>query len=288
MSEQLHYIRPRTVADAVAALAADGDGAVPLAGGTDLLVQMRGGDRSVRTLVDIKAIPDLHELHVDAGEIHIGAAISLRALAEDPDIGATLPALVRAARSIGTTQVRSRATLLGNLCNASPAADTAPVLLALDAQILVEGSAGSRTIPLHQWFTGVKRTALARGELAVGVRVPRPAPGTRMGFARQGRIRGHDLAIVNVAAVLDAGRRSLRIAIGSCAPTPLLLPALEFDTLEADPMDALLDAAEGAVCPISDLRGSAAYRRAILAALLRRLYGGLLTEEGRDRCTASN
>jgi CO/xanthine dehydrogenase FAD-binding subunit len=274
------YVRARSV-DEACRLLAEGDGASILAGGTDLLVEIRNGLRSPKLLVDIKSIDELAQLRIDGPEFTIGASVALNVLAEHRAIRAPLPALADAALSIGTYQLRNRATLAGNLCNASPAADSAPVLLVLDAELAVTGSNGHRTIPVSDLFTGVKRTCLASDEIVTDISIPAPRGGTRTAFLKQQRIRGHDLAVINVAGSYAPNANTLKVAVGSCAPTPVLLEPIDargnsFESL----VDHVIKLAERATSPISDVRASAAYRRAVLPVLLRRLLDRLLDEGG--------
>lgn len=274
------YARPRSVEEASRLLGEAGDARV-LAGGTDLLVEIRNGLRAPELLVDVKSIDELGRLEIGDSDFVIGACVPLNVIAEHRGIRDALPALADAALSIGTYQLRNRATLVGNLCNASPAADSAPVLLTLDAAVSVSGPQGRRVVPIAELFAGVKRTCLARGEIATDVRIPRPSPDTRTAFLKQQRIRGHDLAVVNVAASLSPGRNALRVAVGSCAPTPVLLDPVD---ASADSLDALVERvvalAESATSPISDVRASAAYRRAVLPVLIRRSIESLFKTGG--------
>lgn len=281
------YVCPRSVDEACRHLA-EGDDARVLAGGTDLLVEIRNGLRAPRLLVDIKSIDPLGRLDADGPELVIGAAVSLNRIAEHPAVRSRLPALADAALSIGTYQIRNRATLVGNLCNASPAADTAPVLLTLGAVLAVAGPDGKRTVPVRGLFTGVKRISLRPAEIVTAVRIPVPERGTRTAFLKQQRIRGHDLAIVNVAGTLALGEGALRVAVGSCAPTPVLLEPVDASGGSVEAIaDRIIERAEEATCPISDVRASAAYRSAVLRVLLRRLAERLLDGGGGSWITRS-
>ena len=271
------YVRARSVEEACRLLAeADAD-ALILAGGTDLLVEIRNGLRSPKLLIDIKGIDELAHFQVDGPEVIIGASVPLNVLAEHRAIRISLRALADAAFSIGTYQLRNRATLAGNVCNASPAADSAPVLLSLDAKVSVVGADGRRTISISELFTGVKRTCLTPGEIVADIRIPAPADGARTAFLKQQRIRGHDLAVVNVAGSYAPGTETLKVAVGSCAPIPVLLDPIDVsgNSLESI-VDHVITLAEAATSPISDVRASAAYRRVVLPVLLRRLLDRLL------------
>ncbi len=275
------YVRARSV-DETCRLLAESDDASVLAGGTDLLVEIRNGLRSPKLLIDVKSIDELQRLDVDGPERVIGATVPLNRLAEHRSIRDALPALADAALSIGTYQLRNRATLAGNLCNASPAADSAPVLLSLDATLSVAGTAGRRTVPISELFTGVKRTCLAPGEIVTDVRIPATEGETRTAFLKQRRIRGHDLAVVNVAGAYAPDTGTLKVAVGSCAPTPVLLDPIDASGAVDAVAGRAIELAEAAVSPISDVRASAAYRRAVLPVLLRRLVDRLLDGGGRS------
>ena len=276
MRGTFEYVRVRTVDEACRHLADAAGEAAVLAGGTDLLVEIRNGIRSPRLLVDCKSVEALDQVDVRDGALTIGASVPLNRLIEQADVRTAAPALASAAASIGTYQLRNRATLIGNLCNASPAADSAPVLLVLDAEVHIRGTSESRTLPVRDFFMGVKRIALRPDEIVTAVAFRRPAH-VRTAFRKQQRIRGHDLAVVNVAGAYDPEARQLRLAVGSCAPTPVLLDPISTDG--SDPAGTAMQAIEVAmqtVSPISDVRASEDHRRAILPVLIRRAVADLL------------
>jgi len=275
------YVRARSIEEACRLLAETDADASILAGGTDLLVEIRNGLRSPKLLIDVKGISELAHFQVDGPEVIIGASVPLNVLAEHRAIRESLPALADAAFSIGTYQLRNRATLAGNVCNASPAADSAPVLLSLDAKLSIVAANGRRTMPISELFTGVKRTCLAPGEIVTDIRIPAPADGARTAFLKQQRIRGHDLAVVNVAGSYAPGTETLKVAVGSCAPTPVLLEPIDLSGNSFESIvDCVVTLAEAATSPISDVRSSAAYRRVVLPVLLRRLLDRLLDGGG--------
>ncbi|UCF09406.1 MAG: xanthine dehydrogenase family protein subunit M [Candidatus Bipolaricaulota bacterium] len=279
MIGRFEYARPKSVEDAVSLLRERGGDAAVYAGGTDLLVEIRNGHRAPALLVDVKGIDELRRLEIGETELRIGAATPLNAVAESRAVRHRLVALADAALSIGTYQIRGRATLAGNVCNASPAADTAPVLLVAGAELIVAGPAGRRSVPVQELFTGVKRTSLSAEDIVVEVRIPAAEGALETAFLKQQRIRGHDLAVVNVAGSVDVDTRRMAVAVGSCAPTPVLLDPV--DTRGQSPAEIserLITLAEKATSPISDVRASASYRRAILPVLLRRLCDRLAAE----------
>ena len=281
------YVRARSVEEACRLLKEAPDSSSILAGGTDLLVQLRDRLRTADLLVDIKKIDELESLDArPSAEIRIGAAVPLNVIAENRSIRDRYPALADAATSIGTYQLRNRGTLVGNLCNASPAADGAPPLLVLDAQVEIASAApGSerRRLPVSELFAGVKRTTLRPGEIVTQIRIPDHSPGLRTAFFKQQRIKGHDLAVVNAAGAFDPATGIVRVAIGSCSPTPVLLEPIDVSSGDLGEIREQATAlATAATSPISDVRASAGYRAAVLPVLIRRILERLLNEEGED------
>lgn len=276
MIRPFEYFRP-AAADEVGRLLAGRGTARVLAGGTDLLVDMRGGARRPDRVVDIKGIGALAALVPPRGKEgwRIGACVVLNDLVEEK----RLPACVReAAEAIATHQVRNRATAVGNICNASPAADMAPPLLVCGAAVTIRGPEGKeRVVPLGAFFTGPKKSVLGRGEWVTGISLPALPAGMKTAFLKRQRVRGHDLAVVNVAAACAPKAGTLRVAVGACAPTPLLfdLGDLVGKRRGGAPKTAAL-AAEAwkrigkAIAPISDNRGGAAYRREMVKLLVER------------------
>ena len=272
------YVRALSLEEACRLLREEGESARAFARGTDLLVEIRNGIRSPSLLVDIKPIGALSTLEADGADegLRIGPAVTLNRIAEHAALRQKLPALSDAALSIATYQLRNRATLGGNLCNASPASDSIPPLLVVDAIMEIQGVDGAREVPLDCFCTGVKKTCLESGEIVSGIRIPPIADDTRTAFLKQQRIKGHDLAVVNLAGALTPDGL-LKISIGSCTPTPLVLGPMETigHSLEAVSDEAVRLASER-ISPISDVRASAEYRRAVVPALVRRLVFQLL------------
>ena len=282
MLGNFEYKRIRSIEEGCLCLAeAAGEGAV-LAGGTDLLVEIRNGLKSPHILVDCKDMDVLKTFHIDSSGSTLGASVPLNRLIENRGFHTTYPALADALLSIGTYQLRNRATLAGNICNASPAADSAPVLLVLGAVVDVIGVEGARTIPLSDFFAGVKRTTLKSDEIVTGIRLPDRSD-VRTGFKKQQRIRGHDLAVVNVAIAYSQSEKTVRLAIGSCAPTPVLLDPIAVDSNKKDAfVGHVIDIVRSSISPISDVRASADYRNAVLPILIERILNDLLPEGGRS------
>jgi len=272
----LRYERPSTVAQATALLAG-GDARI-LAGGTDLMIALRTPPPPA-LLVDVKRIPELGAVTwTPAGELVLGACVLVQRIADDPRIRETFTALAEGAGAIGSLQIRSRATIAGNLANASPCMDTAPPLLVLGGRLRVAGPRGTRDTPLADFFLGVKQTALAPDELVTAVVLTKPAPGLRSAFDKIKRVWGHDLALVNAAAAHDPAAATVRVAVGSCAIKPVPVPALSGVDASADGREVgerLAALALEHIQPIDDVRASAEYRREMTALLCRRLAARL-------------
>ena len=268
--------------EAVNLLAEHGEDAKIFAGGTDLLVLMR--DRVVRPkyLIDIKSIEELREVSQDGEKgLRIGAAVALNQLIESDVVKERFRALWDAARSVADPTLRNRATLVGNICNASPASDNAPALLVHDAEVEVASKDGERVIPIQEFFIGVKRTSLELGEFVKAVRIPNPPEGARSSYLKWGRTRGEDLVVVGVAGlVVNSGKKLVRIALSSVAPTPLLVPGVEKVFEGKGPLEKKIDEAASVVQkkirPITDVRCCKEYRVHIAGVLTRRILKQLL------------
>lgn len=276
---EFDYLRPATLAEACQFLAEHPAEARAYLGGTDLLVRLRDGALRPRYLVDLKGLPDLHTLtYSPTAGLTIGAAVVLNRVIAAPAVLAHYPVLAEAAHTVASYPLRNRATLVGNLCNASPAGDTLGAGLVLEGALQIHGPAGARTEPLNAFFKGPGRTTLQPGEVVTAVQLPPPPPGYAARYIKLGRNQSGDLAIVGVTvlghrAETPAGFQ-FRVALGAVAPTPLRATAAE-TLLAAQPLTTavLLAAAEAAATastPIDDVRGSATYRRAMVAALVHR------------------
>jgi CO/xanthine dehydrogenase FAD-binding subunit len=265
------YYRPTSTADALSALAAEGGGARALVGGTDLLVGLRHHTIEPRLIIDLKAIPDLPEpIAVGDAGVRVGPTLTMGELAAHPVVRRWYPALVEAALTVGSVAIRNRASLVGNACNGSPAADTVPALLIHDASITVASRAGERTVPLDDFFLGPRRTLCGPDELVTRVEIPRPPKGSGSAFRRLTRRRGVDLATVSVAARVDGDGRVL-LGLGAVGPRPLRTELdAQFDAADVPALVRALDERLEIASPISDIRGSQEYRHAMLRLLARR------------------
>lgn len=263
------YCRCTGLAEALEILARE-EQAYPLAGGTDLMVATRGGKYEARLLLDIKAIPELNILSETAEGIFIGAAVPLNAVAAFAPVREKVSVLAEGCHSIGSHSIRNRGTLGGNICNASPAADTAAPLYCLGALVRIAGPAGGRDVPVEQFFVGPGKTALKKGELVTGVLIPKPYPAGKGLYQKASRTGSVDLATVGVAVQRAAG--GVRIALGAVAPTPVRALSVE----QAVNREQVTDWAAAAalvrqdISPITDLRGSREYRFHLAGVLVRR------------------
>lgn len=273
------YHRPATLDEAVGLLMADEGGIRPLAGGTDLSVGIRHRHIRPRAVVDLKSIPALAPAIQHAEDCTAISALSVMTdLEEDERIAGRFPALVEAAAVVGSVQIRNRATLVGNLCNASPAADTPPVLIALGASVVVWGPRGERLLPMHDFIAGYRRTSLRAGELVTGVRIPVPRRRAGSKFLKLGRRRALEISVACAAASVeladDGTIAAAGIGVGSVAPCTMRARRAEEMLVGERPGPGLLAAAGEAaleVCsPIDDVRGSGEYRRAMLPVLVSR------------------
>jgi CO/xanthine dehydrogenase FAD-binding subunit len=249
-----------------------------MAGGTDLLVQIKGGKRKPQCVVDLKGIEEMEGIRLSGGELWIGALTRIREIETSDSILRNASLLACAAAKLGSVQVRYRATIGGNLCNASPSAETAPALLVLDAQAVICGRAGTRIVPLERFFSGPGATVLREDEILTGLKIP--LSGARRGavYYKLSARKAMDLAFVGVAVRLEVGGEGCitkaRIALGAVAPMPIrALPAEKVLEGAALSPEAAREAAEQAAqCskPISDHRASAEYRREMVRELCER------------------
>jgi len=270
------YARPRSLPDLWAILAASGPKARLLAGGTDVIVRLRSRHIAPEVVVDLKHVRELSSGIAEFDRrLRVGALATMTDVAENDRVQRYFPALVEAAHVVGSVQIRNRATLAGNICNASPAADTAPTLLVHGAAVNVVSAAGRRSIELADFFLGPGRTALAEGEIVESIDVPLPRDRVGDAFGRITRRRGVDLATINLSCAVTAAEA--RFAFGAVGPRPFLAfdrtGALSDADASAAQQDAALQRLIDSATPISDVRGSREYRRAMLLVASRRALG---------------
>jgi CO/xanthine dehydrogenase FAD-binding subunit len=269
------YHAPATLDEAISLLKQHGESARPLAGGTDLVVQMKESATKFPMpshIVSLLGVSELRGIEFnDAEGLRIGGGATMAEVAESPVIRERYSAIAEGAALVGSIQTMNMATVGGNLCNAAPSADIAPPLLAFDAAAIIVGPSGRRSVALEEFFLGPGKTALAQHELLAEVRVPIPPAGTGSAYDRHTPRKQMDIAVVGVAAALTlAGDRieRARVALGAVAPMPLRAgraeAQLEGETLSDEVLARATDAAAEECSPISDVRGSAEFRRHIV------------------------
>jgi carbon-monoxide dehydrogenase medium subunit len=275
---QLDYLAPATAEEAARALAAGGLAARALGGGTDLLVQLRSGRLKPGLIVDLKRIPGAIGIREDGGGFVIGAATPAIAIGEHKALERAWPGVVEAACLIGSTQVQGRATIAGNLCNASPAADSVPALVAAGATCVIVGPSGRRTVPVEAVPVAPGRTSLAPGEFVLEIHLPAPAPRSADAYLRSIPRTEMDIAVVGAGVSLtlaaDGAIAAARIALGAVGPTVVVAAeaaaSLIGSRLDEAALERLDAAARAATAPISDKRGTAEFRGKIAGVLARR------------------
>ncbi len=279
MLPKFDYFAPQTLQETFELLEKHGKDAKLLAGGTDLIVSLRAREQRPKSVIDIKGVKELHELSFDEKRgLTVGAAVNLNKLIHYDAVSKNYPLLNEAVSTIGDYEIRNRATLVGNICNGSPAADSAPALLVLDANVNIASQKGKRTVPVREFHTGVKKTVLASNELVTSISVPTPPKGYKGGYLKGRRTVGEDLTVVGVGGLVTSGSKggkSVRLAYASVAPTPVRALEAEKVFESNKPLNDLLDQAmpivRKTVSPISDVRGGKDYRMNLVEVLTRRL-----------------
>ncbi len=275
--KDFEYLEPASLQQALEWLNTYRGRARVLAGGTDLYLRLRKRVFLPDYVIDLKRVPSLNYMTSDGqGGVRIGPTTLQGDVAASPLVQQTFPALAEAARWVGAVQTRNRATLVGNICNASPAADTAPALLGYGAQVKIASAQGERTVPLEEFFVGPGKTGLQENELVAELLVPAPQPRTGGAFFRRTRT-AMDIAVVCAAAVLslaDGTCRDARIALGAVAPTPVRAQRAERALVGQALTERVIEEASRIAAeearPITDVRGSEEYRREMVRVLTRR------------------
>lgn len=275
----IDYQAPTSLSEAVSIMAANGDRARPLAGGTDVLVQLRGGRREADVVMDTKKIPELNTLNLGDNGLQLGAAVPCYRIYQDSAVAAAYPGLIDAAGMIGSIQIQGRATVGGNLCNAAPSGDTIPPVITLGGEAHINGPNGWRTMPAENFCTGPGRNALENGELLVAIQLPAPAANSGTAYLRFIPRNEMDIAVAGVSSTvqLDASGQTIqsaRIALASVGPTPILATAAG-DSLAGKAVsdEAIAEAgrlASEAATPITDMRGTIRQRHHLVDVLTRR------------------
>ena len=275
---EIQYAAPATVAAAVKALDAAKGKAKVLAGGTDLLVQLRAGRINAQTVIDIKQIPELRKIKKDKGGFRVGAAVSGAELGENEEFRATWPGVLEGFELIGSTQIQGRASLGGNLCNGSPAADSVPGMIAADATVTIAGPKGTRDAKVEDIITAPGKTSLKTGEFVVSINLPKRAKRSGDAYLRFIPRTEMDIAVVGAAVNLTIDAKGVctdaRVSLGAVAPRPLLVKAaakaLIGTKVDDAALDALAAAASAACDPIDDKRGTIEFRTKVAGVLARR------------------
>ena len=282
--EAFDYVAPRSLSEAFNALG-NGKKTLLLAGGTDVIVQLREGRRECDQLIDLKHIPELMSYSFGSdGALEIGAAVPLAQLYEDPEVRRKYPALVDCATIIGGIAIQSRATLGGNLCNASPAADSSPALMAMSARLVIASNSGNREVACEDFFAGPGRSTLQPGELLLSIKLPAPAPESGAFYHRFIPRNEMDIAVASagVSITLDGSGNvtGARVALGAVSATPIMVPgaaeALIGKPANDESFAAAGAAAADAASPIDDMRGGVAQRRHLSKVLTIRALEGAL------------
>ena len=284
----MRYERPQTIEAATALLAGTEAKSFVLAGGTDLLVRMQNDDFEAALIVDIKAISGMDTVTETDDSFVIGAAVPSAALSEDAALLAAWPGVVEAANLIGSTQIQGRCTIVGNLCNASPAADSVPALVAAGAVARVAGPSGTREVPAIEIPTGPGKTSLAKGEIIEAVVLQKPEARAGDAYLRFIPRTEMDIAVVGVGVnlTLDEGGivTAARVALGAVGPKVILVDAaaktLIGSKLEDTAIEALAEACSVASTPIDDKRGTVAFRKQVVGVLARRAAQTAYTRAG--------
>jgi carbon-monoxide dehydrogenase medium subunit len=270
MLRQFKYLAPTSEEELLKLLAIYGEKAKLLAGGTNVFVDIRSDLQRPEYVVDVKKIPGVKDISFIPGTgLTIGAAVTCNEIIENNLVKEKYPLLLSAARELASYQIRNRATVTGNICYGSPAADMAPALLILDARLTVLSIAGEELISLKNFFKGVKKTALEPGDFVKSIIVPEEYIHMKALYKKSKRVKGHDLSIAGVA--MGKIRGVFRIAIGSCGPTPILLDEIPVST----PLSEITAKVIEAISPIDDLRGSAEYRKHMVEVYIKSIYDEL-------------
>ena len=278
--ESYGYVAPSSIAEVLAALNKStiaGQMTQLLAGGSDVLVQMRMPNHQPRTIIDIKKLAETNRLEVSAQGIYIGAAVSSAVMNEHQGLQRAMPGLLEAADLIGSTQVQGRATICGNLCNASPAGDSIPALIAAGGICDIATASGTREMPVEDFVIGVGKNALLEGEFLLGVKFAMPKTSTKDAYLRFTPRTEMDIAVAGVGVRVSVENgicTDARVSIGAVAPTALLVTSAA-NILIGSCLDEAALAAAGQACkdsasPISDKRGTAEYRQKVVAVLCKR------------------
>ncbi len=273
ITAEFEYVKPKDMDEALHVFSLYKEKARALAGGTDLIVHLKEGLAAPEVVVDIKALPELAGLAFGNGILRVGARVTFSELIESAAVKANFPVLWEASRTVASTGVRNRATLAGNICSAVPSADAAPALAVYDAEVIALSMKGERRIPIGEWFTGPKKTALQPGELVASVELKAPAKKHGGCYMKLSRYEGEDLAQGGIA-VLALADNTYRVAACALGPVPGRCPrteaALSGNKLGDKALAKAKEALAGEISPISDIRSSKEYRLHMAQIMLER------------------
>ena len=282
--QAFEYTAPKSLEEALVLLDEKRDSSRVLAGGTDLLAQMRGGRWNVERVVDVKHIPELNELSYTKAEgLRIGAAVPCCRIYEDSDIAAAYPGLIDAASLIGGIQIQGRATLGGNLCNSAPSADGVPPMMVLGAKCLIAGTQGTREVMVQDFCTGPSKNVLKADEMLVSIHIPAPTPLSGAYYLRFIPRNEMDIAVAAAGASVMLNKSgdqflSARVALASVGPIPIMVEGLDVDGKPVDDntIQTIAEAARMSAKPISDMRGTIEQRLHLVEVLTRRALQGAI------------
>ena len=267
------YAAPTSLGDALGLLADGSRSTVLLAGGTDVVAQLRDDVIQPTRLVDLKRIPGLASIELREGALHLGCLVTFSDLLASDPVQDRFPGLEEMARLVASVGIRNRATIVGNICSAVPSCDAGPVLLTHDAVVHTAGPVGERAIPIDQWFLGPRRTAIEQDEIVTHLTIPVPRSHHGAAYARLSRTRGEDLAQASVAVLLEPGHRE-RVAFGAVAGSALRARRIEAllaeSEVDEDTIDRAVALVHDEVAPITDVRATARYRLRMCEVMLRR------------------
>ena len=272
MLSKFDYVKPASLNDAISYISQN-DGTRILAGGTDLLVVLRRNMENIQHILDIKGVPETKKMEYTPGKgLFIGASITANQIGHTKKVSEKYPAIGHGVEFLASYQLRNRATMVGNICNASPGGDMSAPLLIYDAMVHIAGPSGNKEVSIKSFFTGVKKTVLQKNEIVVGVTIPEVQANDRSLYLKQARLKGHDLATVGVAIRVDAQNKAY-IAMAAVAPTPIRLEALEAEInsrgLSQETIAWAAKEVPNHIKPISDIRASAEYRLHIASVFVR-------------------
>ncbi|MCH8892282.1 MAG: xanthine dehydrogenase family protein subunit M [Chloroflexi bacterium] len=278
--ESFEFVTPKSIDEAVKILASNGDNARMIAGGTDILVQMRVGRQTPSVVVDVKSIPELNVVSYDASKgLTLGAAVPCYKIYQDKTVSAAYPGLIDTAWLIGGIQIQGRASIGGNVCNAAPSGDSIPAVIALDGVCNIAGPNGTRELPTEEFCTAPGQNALQSGEMLVSISFPAPVANSGANYQRFIPRNEMDIAVVGVgtSVVLDASGQnfvSARIALASVAPTPVFAKeagdSLAGKAVSEEAIQQASELAQAAAKPISDMRGTIRQRTHLVGVFTRR------------------